>query len=82
MAGEEGVSPVDWGGGENTLILPYIRRLGPFLGVQILNFNIWGGIQKDNFWGWGYDESVDNGQGASQNWTFGGIISKHSRAFS
>ena len=34
--------------GEGTLILSDIRRLGPFLGVQILNF--WGrGVQKDDF---------------------------------
>ena len=37
---------------EGTLILPYIRRLGPFLGVKILNFNILGVFQKDEyFWG-------------------------------
>ena len=52
-AGEEGVSP--GGFGEGTRILPYIRRLGPFLGVQVLHFNILGGFQKDKyFWGdWG-----------------------------
>ena len=34
--------------GEGTLILSDIRRLGPFLGVQILNF--WGeGVQKELF---------------------------------
>ena len=44
-----------WGGGvgvergEGTLILPYIRRLGPFLGVKILNFNILGVFQKDEY---------------------------------
>ena len=45
--------------GEGTLILSDIRRLGPFLGVQILNF--WGeGVQKDDFFGggWGYDDTV------------------------
>ena len=41
-AGEEDVSPGRrGGGGEGTLILPYIGRLQPFLGVQILNFNIY-----------------------------------------
>ena len=50
-AEEEGVSPVG-GDGEGTLILPYIRRLGPFLDVKILNFNIFGVFQKDEyFWG-------------------------------
>ena len=46
-AGEEGVSLWCWG--EGSLILSHIRRLGPFLGVQILNFNIFGGrgVQKD-----------------------------------
>ena len=34
--------------GEGTLILSDKRRLGPFLGVQILNF--WGrGVQKELF---------------------------------
>ena len=49
-AGEEGVSP--WGWGEGTLILSDIRRLGPFLGVQIFNFNIFlggRGVQKDEY---------------------------------
>ena len=43
-AREEGVRPSV---GEGTLVLPYIRRLGAFLGVQILNSNIFGGFQKD-----------------------------------
>ena len=30
-------------GGGGTLIFSYKRRLGPFWGVQILNFDIWGG---------------------------------------
>ena len=47
-AGEEGVSPGGFGG-EGTLILSYICRLGPFLGVQILKFNILGaGFRKMN----------------------------------
>ena len=45
-AGEEGVSP--WGG-EGTLILSDIRRLGPFFGVQILNFFGGGGFRKGYF---------------------------------
>ena len=58
---------------EGTLILPYIRRLGPFLGVQIFNFNIFGVFQEDEYiyiyiyflgrWGSGggsgYNETVD-----------------------
>ena len=36
-----------WGGGGGTLIFSYIRRLGSFFGVQNLNFNIFGGFQKN-----------------------------------
>ena len=53
---------------EGTLILPYIRRLGPFLGVQIFNFNIFGVFQEDEyiyiyiyifiFWGGGVGRGV------------------------
>ena len=41
------------GGGEGgTLIFSYIRRLGPIVIVQILNFNIFGGFRKIYiFWG-------------------------------
>ena len=40
------------GGGGGTLIFSYIRRLGPFFGFKILNFNISGGLQKNEyFWG-------------------------------
>ena len=39
------------GGGGGTLIFSYIRRLGSFFGVKILNFNIFGGFQKNiYFW--------------------------------
>ena len=83
-AGKEGVSP----GLGGTLTLPYIRRLGPFLGVQVLNFNIFGGFQADVFFGGvevgGYDETVDilGAFGKPDNFFFfwGGGISKHSRA--
>ena len=38
--------------GGGTLIFSYIRRLGPFFGLKILNFNIFGGFQKNEyFWG-------------------------------
>ena len=33
--------------GRGTLILSYIRRLGSFLGFKNLNFNIFGGFQKN-----------------------------------
>ena len=35
-------------GGSN-LILSYISRLGSFFGVKILNFNILGGFQKNEY---------------------------------
>ena len=35
--------------GDSTLILSDIRRLGPFLGVQILNFGGGGGFRKSYF---------------------------------
>ena len=72
--------------GDGTLILPYIRRLRPFLGVQILNFIIFGGCQKDEYFcglGWGlkgYDETVDISRGPLQNRTIFGSYTKHSRA--
>ena len=40
------------GGGGGTLIFLHIRRLGPFFGFKIRNFNIFGGFQKNEyFWG-------------------------------
>ena len=47
--------------GEVTLIPPYTCRLGPFLGVQILNFNIFGGFQKADFFNWGGGVGVGGG---------------------
>ena len=52
-------------GGGGTLIFSYIRRLGPFLGLKILNFNIFllsfflggGGFRKMNIF-WGYEEYI------------------------
>ena len=44
------------GGGGGTLIFSHIRTLGPFWGVQILNFNIYffffggGGRKNEYFW--------------------------------
>ena len=46
------------GGGGGAEIFIYIRRLGPFLGVKILNFNIFGGFQKYHYF-WGYEDFVD-----------------------
>ena len=46
------------GGGGGTLTFSYIRRLGSFLGFKILNFNIFGGFQKNEYF-WGYEDFVD-----------------------
>ena len=54
--------------GEGTLILSYIRRRGSFFGFKILNFNIFGGFQKNEYF-WGYENFVDNFLWSSQNWT-------------
>ena len=78
-----------------SLIFPCIRRIGSFFfggggGVRILNFDIFGGFQKNKyffFWGWGYQNFVDifffffffwGGGGSSQNWT---IFRGHFYAF-
>ena len=41
-----------------TLIFSYIRRLGSFFGLKILNFNIFGGFQKNKYL-FGYENFVD-----------------------
>ena len=45
------------GGGGGTLIFSHIRRLGPFFGFKILNFNIFWGFQKNEYF-WGYEDFV------------------------
>ena len=57
-----GVCVCVWGG---TLIFSYIRRLGLFSGFKILNFNIFGGFQRNEFL-LGYEDFVDIL--SSQNW--------------
>ena len=46
------------GGGESTMIFSYIRRLGPFFGFKILNFNIFLCFQNNDYFR-GHDDSVD-----------------------
>ena len=53
-------------GGGGTLIFSYIRRLGSFFGVKILNFNFLGGFQKNKYF-WGYEDFVDIFFGSSLN---------------
>ena len=46
------------GGGGGTLIFSCIRRLGPFLGIQNLQFQYFWGFQKNKYF-WGYEDFVD-----------------------
>ena len=62
MLSELGHSP----GGGGTLIFSYIRRLGPFLGFKILNFDIFWVFQKNKCF-FGYENFVDIFLGSLQN---------------
>ena len=53
------------GGGRGIPIFSYIRRLRPFFGFNILNFNIFGVFRKMNIFG-----------GMKFVWIFLGIITK------
>ena len=55
------------GGGGGTLIFSYIRRLGSFLGVQNLDFNIFGVFRKNEYLLGLEDMNICFG--SSQNWT-------------
>ena len=63
--------------GGDTLIFSYILRFGSVFGFKILNFNIFGGFQKNTYF-WGYEDFVDSFLGSSQNWT---ILRGHFYAF-
>ena len=54
------------GGGYSDIFI----RIGSvhFLGFKILNFDIFGGFQKNKY-SFGYENFVDNFLGSSQNWT-------------
>ena len=52
-----------------TLIFSYILWLGPFLGVQKLNFNFLGGFQKNELV-LGYEDFVDIFLRSSLNWSY------------
>ena len=73
-------SPGGGGGGGSTLIFSHIRRLGPFFGFKILNFNIFWGFQKMNIF-LGYVDFVDIFWGSSQNWASLRVISMQFRVF-
>ena len=68
-------------GGGCTLIFSYIglRRLGHFLGFKILNFNIFGCFQKNEYF-WGNEDFVDYFMGKIGLYL--GVISMHFRVFS
>ena len=69
------------GGGGGTLILSYIRRLGPFFGVKILNFNICLGFQKNKYF-LGMKILWIFFGGHHQIRLYLGVISMHFRVFS
>ena len=71
-----GISPREGG----TLIFLYIPRLGSFLGVKILNFNIYGVFRKINIFG-GYEDFVDIFWGRHKIELYLGVISIHFRVF-
>ena len=52
--------PVPWGGGggEGTLILSYIRRLGSIFWVQYFEFQYFWGFQKNEYFG-GHEDFVE-----------------------
>ena len=64
-----------------TLIFSYILRLGPFFGFKILNFDIFGGFQKNKYF-FGYENFVNIFLGSSQNWTIFRGLSMHFKVFS
>ena len=67
--------------GWGTLICSYIRRLGPFfLCFKILNFNIFGGFQKKNFF-WDMKILLISILGHHKIGLDLGVISMHSRFF-
>ena len=67
-------------GGGGTRIFSHIRRLGPFFGFKILNFDIFLVLKKLNIF-WGYEDLVDIFLGSSQNWASLRVVSMHFRVF-
>ena len=65
-------------GGGGTLIFSYIRRLGSFFGVKILNFNIFWGFQKYKCF-LGYEDFVEMFWGHHLIGLYLGVISMHFR---
>ena len=61
-------------GGEGILIFSYIRRLGPFFGVQNFEFQYFWGFQKNDYF-WGYEDFVDIFWGHHKIGLYLGVIS-------
>ena len=68
------------GGGGGTLIFSHIRRLGLSFWVKILNFNIYWGFQKNEFF-FGHEDFVDIFWGHHKIGRVLGVISLHFRVF-
>ena len=64
-----------------TLIFSYIRKLGPFFWVKFLNFNIFWGFQKNEYF-YGYENFVDIFLGHPKIGLVLGGISMYFRVFS
>ena len=73
-----------WGGGGGGGVLwkfyTYVGS-GYFLGFKILNFNIFGGFQKNKYF-LGYEDFVDIFGGHHENGLYLGVISMHLRVVS
>ena len=65
-----------------TLIFSYIHRLGSFFwSSKFLNFNIFGGFQKNKYF-WGYEDFIDILGGHHKIGLYLEVISMHLRVFS
>ena len=67
--------------GRDTLIFSCIRRLGSFFWFKILNFKIFVGFQKNEYF-LGYEDFVDSFWGHHKIGLYLGVISMHFRVFS
>ena len=74
------VCDVPGGGGGGTLIFHSYVGSAHFFGFKILNFNIFGGFEKNEYF-FGYKDFVDTFLGSSQNWASLRVISMQFRVF-
>ena len=66
-------------GGYSDIFHAYVGSVH-FWGFKILNFNIFGGFLKNEYF-FGYEDFVDIFLGSSQNWASLRVISMHFRVF-